>query len=219
MTPGEYRELVAEHGSPEAAIVANLDRREEIEVAFEYDEREGMRRAFASGGDGILVAHAPRGRKWLEPRVHRLLQEERDALRRAEEDELRRRQLERERTAARGDEGAAPIVPALRPPLPNPTQLRSYTHGTIEKAVKQLAKDGTLGDVIRGSGRVKMSPPDARRVRALWLGALFRFNADGKLLVDGRVARDPKDAKRYVLRYLDAVSTAWLDPKTEPPKP
>ncbi len=128
--------------------------------------------------------------------------------------------------AAFAREPAAPGAPGAvgaavpTPPLPNPKQLNSYTHGTLEKAVKQFARDGTVGDVVRGAKRAQMPRPDARRVRALWVGKLFRLNASGRLLVDGRVARKVVGTtSRYVLRYLSAAGTSWLDPNREPPKP
>jgi hypothetical protein len=95
------------------------------------------------------------------------------------------------------------------PPLPN--GVSSYTHATLEKAVKVLDADGTAGDVER---KAKLPPPDARRVRAL-KGTLLRLNRDGKLVVDARVARD---RSRYVLRYLDATRSHWLDPNRERPQ-
>ena len=76
----------------------------------------------------------------------------------------------------------APGAAVPTPPLPNPKQLNSYTHGTLEKAVKQFARDGTVGDVVRGAKRAQMPRPDAGRVRALWVGKLLRLNASGRLL-------------------------------------
>lgn len=94
-----------------------------------------------------------------------------------------------------------------RPPLPNETQINSFTYGSLQQAVKAFARGDTAGDVHR---RAKLPRQDAARVRVLFktLG-LLRLNATGKLDVDDRVARK---GTRYVLRYLDESDSSWLDP-------
>ena len=95
MTPDEYRELVAEHGSAAAAAVANPDRHTEIRAAFMRDEYEGMDRSFASSGGEVFAAYMPKSRKWFDDKVDQLQQAAQQARRQAEKDELRRLQLER----------------------------------------------------------------------------------------------------------------------------
>jgi hypothetical protein len=100
-------------------------------------------------------------------------------------------------------------VPRARPPLRNENQLRTYSHASLEKAVKSFKRDHTRGDVERGA---KLPPHDARRVRLMLGEDLFRLNANGKLIVGDRVARK---GPKYVLRYLDESGTRWLDPNVE----
>jgi hypothetical protein len=104
-----------------------------------------------------------------------------------------------------------PGLPSLgmRPRLPNEKQLKSYSHASLEKAVKIFSSDGTRGDVERAA---KLPPHDARRVRLMLGVDLFRLNADVRLVVDERVARK---GSRYALRYLDENGSRWLDPKVE----
>ena len=108
------------------------------------------------------------------------------------------------------DEAAlAPAALSARPRLPNESQLNSYTHASLEKAVKSFDRDRTRGDVERGA---RLPPQDARRIRLMHAERLLRLNAGGKLVVDQRVAR--RGAK-YVLRYLQAGGSRWLDPNVE----
>lgn len=100
-------------------------------------------------------------------------------------------------------------LPPQRPPLPNESQLNSYSHGTLEKAVRDWGRGRTRGDVER---RAKLPPQDARRVRLMIGVDLLRLNADRKLVVGERVARK---GSRYVLRYLDETGSRWLDPNVE----
>jgi hypothetical protein len=116
---------------------------------------------------------------------------------------------ERERATHTPADDAAPLPVPVRPPLPNETQLNSYNHASLEKAVKSFHHDHTRGDVERGA---KLPPQDARRVRLMFGINLFRLNADEKLVVDPRVARK---GSKYVLRYLDESGTRWLDPNVE----
>lgn len=107
-------------------------------------------------------------------------------------------------------DGGSDEAPARSlPPLPNKSQLKSFTHASLEKAVKSFDADGTRGDVVRDA---KLSPHDARRVRLMRGVHLLRLNADRKLVVSERVARK---GSRYVLRYLDESGTRWLDPNVE----
>lgn len=108
-----------------------------------------------------------------------------------------------------GDEIPGTPLPQARPSLPNETQLNSYSHASLQKAVKSFKGDGTRGDVERGA---KLPTQDARRVRLMLGVDLFRLNRDKKLLVDERVARK---GSRFVLRYLDEGGTRWLDPNVE----
>jgi len=105
--------------------------------------------------------------------------------------------------------GPASAVASARPPLPNPTQLSSYTRGTLLKAVRDFANQKTRGDVVRGA---KLPPADARRVRLMTSVGLLGLNAEQKLVVDDRVART---GSRVVLRFLDESGTRWLDPNVE----
>lgn len=102
------------------------------------------------------------------------------------------------------EQASAPL-PA-RPPLPNETQLNSFTYGSLQKAVKSFARGATGGDVQRGA---RLPPQDARRVRLMIEADLLRLTAAGKLVVDPRVAQK---GPRYVLRYVDETGSRWLDP-------
>jgi hypothetical protein len=143
----------------------------------------------------------------------RLLRERREA----EEEEYLKLRLERERDEAKRRIATAEPTEqehvfreAAPPPLPNDKQLGSFTHGTLQKAVKLFGEDETTrGDVVRATS---LPPPDARRVRLMRRSNLFRLNAAGKLVVDERVARR---GSSYVLRYLDESGTRWLDPNRE----
>lgn len=107
-----------------------------------------------------------------------------------------------EESGETGQPGSRP-----RPRLPN--SVKSFPHGTLEKAVKAFAGDATRGATARAA---KMPQADARRVRLMFREELLRLNPAGKLIVDDRVALQ---GSRYVLRYLDDTGTRWLDPIRE----
>jgi hypothetical protein len=114
-----------------------------------------------------------------------------------------------ERGLAEPPVASAPTPP--RPPLPNPSQLNSFTHATLQNAVKGFNRDQTDGDVQAESGG-KLSPQDARRVRLMFRARLLRLNDARKLVVDERVGRR---GSKYALRYLDESGSRWLDPIDE----
>jgi hypothetical protein len=105
--------------------------------------------------------------------------------------------------------GTEPAATAERPSIPNLSQINSYTYATLQKAVKILDGDGTLGDVQRDA---RLVAADSRRVRLMMGEGLLRLNESRKLIVDERVARL---RSRYVLRYLSADDSRWLDPDAE----
>jgi hypothetical protein len=102
------------------------------------------------------------------------------------------------------------VSPPPRPPLPNESQINSFTYAKLQKAARAYRLDeATRGTVARNA---KLPPTDARRVRLMYGADLLRLNSDEKLVVDDRVARK---GSRYVLRYLDGSGTRWLDPIRE----
>jgi hypothetical protein len=149
-------------------------------------------------------------REDLERKRREAEEQQRLSRRGAEEEELFRLWLAEARSRHEEAEQEHAFREAALPPLPNDKQLGSFTHATLQKAVKLFSEDGTTrGDVVRAT---KLPPRDARRVRLMRRSNLLRLNAAGKLVVDERVARKSSE---YVLRYLDESGTRWLDPNSE----
>jgi hypothetical protein len=112
-------------------------------------------------------------------------------------------------TTGAASDAPAPVSLPSKPPLSNEKQLKTYTYGSLQKAVNGFVRDDVNADVARAA---RLSAPDVRRARLMWKVSLLRLNAAGKLVVDERVARK---GSQYALRYLSDDGARWLDPNEE----
>jgi hypothetical protein len=179
--------------------LADLDD-EQLEALVEAEYRDSHERAIrASRAWGAAVFASPREsiRKDLKRRQREARADKIERYRLAE---AKRRYEDAERQQERAE-----------PPPALPLGLTWYAHGTLQQAVRLLAKDVSRNDVAKTT---KLSPKDATRAHNLQSGDLLRLNEQRKLIVSPRVARK---RGRIALRYLDGRSERWLDPHTDPP--